>query len=113
MTGFIKNRGPQPITVCFQLEEEHREDRQAQPFAFSVERLQQGEWTTVLTTLGRSSGHTQVIKPGENIGFPFTLRETGQYRLVLQYWLMDNPPTNCADLHNGTEVKSKPFSVSD
>jgi len=59
-------------------EEKHREDRQPQPLAFSVERFEFGESTAVLGTMGRT-GYTKVIKPGENVGFPFPAAEKGQY----------------------------------
>src|SRR5262249_8507546 len=111
MTGIIRNRGLQPVTVCFEPEEQQREDRQAQPFPFSVERLQQCEWMTVLTTSGKGSGYAQVIKPGENFGFPFTVEETGQYRLVLQYWLMDNPRAACPGPAGGNQGKWKTVQV--
>src|SRR5215471_8742819 len=86
MTGIVRNRGSQPVNVCFETEEQHREDRQARPFPVFRRMPPQGQCMTVLTTPGKGSGYAQVIKPGENFAFPFTAPETGQYRLVLQYW---------------------------
>lgn len=93
-------------------ETNHREDKQAQPFALTVERMAFGQWNPVLSSAG-IAGHTQIIQPGMNLGFQFTLDKTGQYRLSAQYVPGDSPSSNCTIPSHATEVKSKPFSVTD
>lgn len=112
MTAVIRNRGTQPVTICLEQDEMHREDRRPQPWPFYVERFQSGTWTGV-PTRRKTSGRTEVIEPGANLGFSFSVSEEGQYRLTLQYWPGDNRNGNCADLGARGQVKSKTFQVTD
>lgn len=92
-------------------ETNHREDKQAKPFALTVERMEFGQWNPVLSSTG-IAGHTEIIQPGMNLGFQFTLDKAGQYRLSAHYTLADYPSSSCTILSSAIEIQSKPFSVT-
>jgi hypothetical protein len=52
-----------------------------------------------------------VPKPSESLDFPLVLNSSGQTRLLLECWSVENPPQKCSELSKGKEVTSNVFLV--
>jgi hypothetical protein len=96
----IENPSTEPITFCVEFGQTSpspdENGIEATPSPFAVQAHSEGEWHTLLIgpDVG-SSRHPVVLEAGKTAQFPFRLRQTGQIRLVLWYWVGGMPDLDC------------------
>src|SRR5438552_1165801 len=93
IVAVVTNSGRKSVTVCVEVSQTSQIDDETKstPYPFAVQRKSQNKWNTLL--IGPDVGSfrkTDVLKPGESLKFPFALNTTGQIRLLLEFWNLEN-----------------------
>jgi hypothetical protein len=104
----VINIGNRPITLCLVFTSMDR-----LPLPFAAQRNNGGKWGTLLlgSDLG-PNGSALVLEAGESQEFPFHLSDSGEMRLMLQYWQGAKPHLSCTALPRGSKtVKSAVFTI--
>jgi hypothetical protein len=113
----IENSPSEPITFCVEFGQTSpspdENGVEATPSPFVVQAYSSGKWHTLLIgpDVG-SSRHSVVLEAKKSAQFPFRLRQTGQIRLVLWYWVGAVPNLDCTHPPKGEKkIESKAFIV--
>jgi hypothetical protein len=104
----VINIGNRPITLCLVFTSMDR-----LPLPFAAQRNNGGKWGTLLlgSDLG-PNGSALVLEAGESQEFPFHLSDSGEMRLMLEYWQGAKPHLSCTALPRGSKaVKSAVFTI--
>jgi hypothetical protein len=104
----VINIGKGPITLCLE-----STSMDSLPLPFEAQRNNGGKWSTLLlgSDLG-PNGWALVLEPGESQEFRFHLGDSGEMRLMLEYWRGAKPDLSCTALPRGSKaVKSAAFTI--
>jgi hypothetical protein len=104
----VINIGKRPITLCLVFT-----SMDSLPLPFEAQRNNGGKWGTLLlgSDLG-PNGSALVLEAGESQEFPFHLRDSGEMRLMLEYWQGAKTHLSCTALPRGSKaVKSAVFTI--
>ena len=113
----IENPSSKPITFCVEFGQTSpspdENGIESTPSPFEVQAYSSGKWHTLL--IGPDVGSSRralVLEAGESADFPFRLREKGQIRLILWYWVGAMSDLDCRHPPKGEKgLKSKVFGV--
>ena len=115
--AIITDRGKDPITFCVEFAQTSvaspSDEPEHTPIPFLVQ--QSGKWGTLM--IGPDIGSIRApvtLGPGKSISYPFRVAANGKIRLVLFYWMGDQPDLSCEHPpKRPSRVESKPFLIVD
>jgi hypothetical protein len=112
----VENNGTDPITICVEFGQASPkgEDIESTPIPFYVQRHDGAKWGTPLL-IGPDIGSIRravVVEGGKRLEFPFPLKEIGELRLRLEYWVGSKPDLRCSGPIKGAKLAtSASFTV--
>ena len=110
IVGRVENQTGQPVTFCVEFGQQSVDGNivESTPIPFEVQAPSNKGWSTLL--IGPDVGsarHPVVLEAGKSGDFPFRLRHSGKFRLLLRYWNGAAPDLNCRQPPAGSrQVKS-------
>lgn len=106
----VENQTAQPVTFCVEFGQRSVNGNIVEhtPIPFEVQAQSNDRWS--ILSIGSDVGsdrHPVVLEAGKSADFPFRLRHSGQFRLLLRYWNGAAPDLNCKQPPGGSrQVKS-------
>lgn len=117
----VENETGLPITFCVELGQRsiHGNFSESTPIPFEAQAQTKSGWNTLL--IGPAIGSVRrpaVLENGKTMDFPFWLRQSGKFRLLLRYWNgtppnidCDKPPVGSRQVKSSTKVAQIWYTV--
>jgi hypothetical protein len=117
--AIVANRGKDPVTFCVQFGQTSMAspsgESELTPIPFLVQQYSSGKWGTLM--IGPDIGSIRApvtLGPGKSISYPFRVAANGKIRLLLFYWMGDQPDLSWEHPpKRPSRVESKPLLIAD
>lgn len=112
----VENSGTHPITICVEFGQTSPKgtDIESTPIPFYVQSHDGARWGTPLL-IGPDIGSIRravEVEGGKRLEFPFRLKQIGELRLRLEYWVGSKPDLRCTGTSKGAKLAtSASFTV--